>query len=381
MTNVNYAVLADCHVDALPPEVFNREKVLFLDHIRSCQLDVIFLAGDLFHGKIPANSPLMRTVIKFFAEVCQVCIDRDIKLRIIKGTESHDNDQLEILAALEVAIDIDIRIFSRVDVEELFPGFKVLYIPEEYMSDMTEYYKSYFEGTYDIIIGHGLVDKAAFIAHLQESEQTRPNAPIFPVARLHEVCIGPIYFGHIHTHMEVDRFRYVSSYSRYSHGEERAKGFMVGSYNTVDKDFVDIFIENTLARKYVTVKIESDSVLFNKKPQDIVYEVLSIIKETVVDFIRIKVDIPKSYEYSNLLTSMLHDSTRSRRVNLSIISSHKEKMVEELREKVDEMLEKYEIIFDKNAKVEEKISYFIKIKNDIHIPVEEIYDLMTTSTY
>ena len=53
-----------------------------------------------------------------------------IKIRIIQGTESHDNNQLEILDILAKNKQLDFKIFYEVAEEELFPDFNVLYVPE-----------------------------------------------------------------------------------------------------------------------------------------------------------------------------------------------------------------------------------------------------------
>lgn len=375
---MRYTIWADVHVDAIPIEALKKEKKIFLDHISTNQQDLIVIVGDYFHSKIPANSPYMKEAVKLFAEVCRICKANNTKLRIIRGTESHDNDQLDILGAMDVALDIDLRIINKVEEEELFSGFKVLYLPEEYLNDMDAYYHQYFDENdkYSMILGHGLVDKAAFIAHIQESEETRTSAPIFKLKKLHEICLGPIYFGHIHTHMLFNRFRYVSSYSRYAHGEESAKGFMAGVYDITKQDFMDMFIENTLARKYTTIKIKEDSELFDKEPQYIVSEALEIATQVLEDFVRIEIDIPESYEKSNLLVAMLNETIKNRKIKLKINTTHKERMVAKIKEKISEEMIKYSIIFDKNVRPEEKLSAYIKIKNGVHIPVEEIDDIL-----
>lgn len=376
---VKYTVIADVHTDAIPIEALNKEKKVFLNFIDENPQDVVFFAGDYFHSKISPDSPYMRESLKFFAETAVICKKHKTKLRFIRGTESHDNSQLELLAAMDIVLDIDFRIINKVDEEELFPGFKVLYIPEEYVTDMEEYYHNYFKekDKYDITIGHGLVDKAAFIAHIQESEETRTQAPVFKVKDLHEICVGPIYFGHIHTHMMLDRYRYVSSYSRYSHGEESAKGFMSGVYDIDKRDFLDLFIENTEARKFTTVKIKEDSNLFKEEPQVIISNIMETVYEVLEDFVRIEIHIPDEYDKSNLLIAMLNDSIRDKRVKLKVVATKKEKVLAKIKEDVNEKMQKYKIIFDKNVRPEEKLSEYMKIKYGVHISVEEVEDLLS----
>lgn len=376
---VRYTVISDIHTDAIPIESLKKEKKILLDHLDNNVMDLVIIAGDFFHDKILPDSPYMRESMKLFAEIAARCKKHGAKLRIINGTESHDNKQLEILGAMDVALDIDLKIFYKVEEEEVFPGFKVLFVPEEYVTDSEEYYYKYFkeDDQYAMVIGHGLIDKAAFIAHIQESENTRATAPIFKVKQLHEICYGAIYFGHIHTHMQINRFRYLGSYSRYSHGEEGKKGFMSGVFDIERKEFMDVFIENTLARKFTTIKLEESSPLFKEEPQVIVGNILQTIHDVLEDFLRIEVNVPEKYESGSLLVAMLNESVRNKKVKLKIISSHKEKMLEKMKEDVKEEMMKYKIIFDKNVHPHVKIAEFVKIKNGVHIPVEEVEDLLT----
>lgn len=375
--DIPYGVISDIHTGAQPVEILKYELDLFLDVFRESNWKVLFFAGDLYHMKMIAHSPHMTMTLRFMAEIFKIAKEKNCKIRIIRGTASHDNDQLNLISALEVALDIDIKIFNTVDEEEIFPGVNVLYLPEEYIEDGDSYYAPYYDKTYDFIIGHGLVDKAAFIAHLQESEETRKSAYIFPVKKLHEMSHGPIYFGHIHKHMMIDRFRYVSSYSRWSFGESEEKGFMTGVYHPDDKDFTDIFMVNKRARRFDTIKISEDSELFKLTPQDIVVSILETVNDTITDNVRIEIHIPKSYEMSSLLTNLLNETIKNRNIKLKIVSTYKEKMVEEIREKVDQMLNKYKIIFDKSAPVEVKISEFIKLKYNVNIPVDEMSNILT----
>ena len=185
---VEYGVLADIHFGGPPIKKLKHELQIFFTEFRQSEWDVLFVAGDLFHRKMSGNTPDMIEALRFMGQVFQIAKEKSTKIRIIHGTLSHDSEQLELISAMDVALDIDLKIFNTVDDEELFPGFNVLYLPEEYITDMDSYYSPYFAKKYDMIIGHGLVDKAAFIANVQESEETRKAAPIFSVKKLHEIC-------------------------------------------------------------------------------------------------------------------------------------------------------------------------------------------------
>lgn len=381
MQKINYGVIADIHWGAPPHERLRDELSIFLDEFRIRRWEVLFIAGDLFHRKLSGNSPDMIEALRFMGEVFKLAVQFGTKIRIIHGTLSHDSEQLELVSAMEQVIGVDLKIINRVDSEEIFPGMHILYLPEEYMSNMDEYYAEHFNKKYDMIIGHGLVDKAAFIASVQESEETQTAAPIFPVKKLHEICYGPIYFGHIHKHMMVDRFRYVSSYTVWAYGETEPKGFMMGTYCIEEKMFEDFFVENTKRRRYDSVFVKEDSPLFNLPPQEAVYHILQTVKDVIKDNVRVEVTIPQTYEQTNLLVDLLNESIKGKPIKTKIISSNKEKMVEEIKKQVEDMMGAYKIIFDRNVPVEVKIAEFIKIENGIDIPSNEIHELLTEKIY
>lgn len=381
MQKINYGVLADVHWGAPPYARLKDELTVFLDEFRQKRWDVLFIAGDLYHRKLSGNSPDMIEALRFMGEVFKLAIEFGTKIRIIHGTLSHDSEQLELVSAMDQVIGVDLKIINRVDDEEIFPGMHVLYIPEEYMSNMDEYYAKYFNKKYDIVIGHGLVDKAAFIASVQESEETQRSAPIFPVKKLHEICHGPIYFGHIHKHMVLDRFRYVSSYTVWAYGETEPKGFMMGTYDIEKQRFEDFFVENTKRPRYDSVFVKEDSLLFNLPPQEAVYHILQTVKDVIKDYVRIEVTIPSTYEQSNLLIDLLNESIKGKPIKTKIISSTKEKMVEEIKKQVEDLMGVYKIIFDRNVPVEVKISEFIRIENGIDITSDEIREILTEKIY
>ncbi len=374
--NVKYAVLADLHFGGPNVKKLKKELSIFFNDYKENRYDVVFIAGDLFHKKLQGNSPDMVEALRFMGKLFKLAKLYDTKVRIIHGTLSHDSEQLELLTAIENINEVDFRVFNKVDTEELYEGFKVLYIPEEYITGIDSYYGGYFNDNYDMIIGHGLVDKAAFIASIQESEETRKAAPIFPVKKLHEVCVGPIYFGHIHKHMMVDRFRYVSSYTVWAFGESEPKGYMVGVYDVETKEFVDKFVENTLRPRYDSVKISEDSKIFEIQPQEAVLHILNTVDEVLKDSVRIEMIIPDGYPHTNLLTAMIADAIKGRSIKTKIIANDKEKIVEQVRENVENLMERYQVIFDRDAPLEVKISSFIKLDMDYDISPERVKDLI-----
>lgn len=136
------ALIADVHVGALDAhELYFQLNEVFIKTIKELPvLDFIVICGDLIDKKISMNSQHATILLNFISDIKDIIKSKEnpVKLRILKGTESHDNRQLEVLHS--VLQGIDYKIINEVEEEYLFEDFKVLYIPEEYMEDMDEYY-------------------------------------------------------------------------------------------------------------------------------------------------------------------------------------------------------------------------------------------------
>lgn len=372
----HYVILSDPHNGAFKATIWYEELKLFLNRVEKMKkLDFIIITGDYFHTKISANSDDAKYALKFLTKLLKLCAKKGSKLRIIKGTESHDNRQLEMFDGLNGVANCDFKIFHTVGEEWLFDDLRVLYIPEEYMEDKDEYYKQYFENDnkYDFIFGHGLMDKAVFLAATQESEETRSQAPIFKVNDLHNISHGPIYFGHIHKPMVIDRFKYVGSYSRWAFGEEEDKGFIIGTYNTETKEFTDEFIVNEKARRFDTIKLEYTSTIFKKSEQEQVSYLIELVKSFQVDFLRLEINIPIDYPNPLLLTGLLNETfNKYAGVKLKIINNSKMRQKKEMEEKVDKLLKTYGFLFDNSRSPEEKISKYIEIRYGRVIPIDKM---------
>lgn len=369
------AVLSDPHCGAFDAKQWYKElDEGFLTDIKGLSiLDFVIISGDFFDAKISVNSEHAKLGIRFLVKLMKICEEKNAKLRIIKGTESHDNKQLDMFEGLLDIATCDFRIIQSVEKEWLFEDLHVLYIPEEYMEDKDEFYADYFNDTYDYVIGHGVVDKAAFLAATQESEATRSQAPIFKVEELHKICKGPIYFGHIHKPFTWERFKYVGSYSRWAFGEEEDKGYIMSYYTPLTGDYTDEFIVNKHVRTFDTVKIEYTSSVFNKTEQEQIEYLIDIAKTIGSTYLRFEINIPEHYSNPMLLTNMLNETfNRYSKIKLKINNNSKLRQKKQLEEQVNLLLDTYGFIFDKGIDTDEKIVKYIKIKNGKNIPLEKM---------
>ena len=368
-------MIADIHFGALPVERLYNELEIFLDFIEKKSLDFIVILGDWFDKKINLNSKDAKYSTVFFERICQICIDNDIKLRIIQGTESHDNSQLEVLEILAKNKPVDFKVFYEVEEEELFPDFNVLYVPEEYINSIDEKYGKYMNKKYDMIFGHGMIQEVKFAALIQSSETTMKKAPIFKSKMLCDMCYGPIFFGHIHTKgIFNDRLYYVGSYSRWKFGEEEDKGFYYVKYENDTKEFEAKFIVNDKAMKYDTIEIyEKESGFYKLNTENQIKYIQNLIQSFEYDFLRLQFYIPQGYENENLLINMVNESFgKYKNLKLDFKVNSKIKSKREVEEKINLLLDKYGFIFDNKIDTYTKINKFILEKYNKDISVEKI---------
>lgn len=371
-------VIADIHAGAMESDrLFHELDEEFIKYVKSMKLiDFIVIAGDLFDTKLSLNSEHVRGIFAFLKELADVCVKKNIKLRIIKGTESHDNKQLDVLKFLSNS-NLDIKIFDKVCDEELFPGMNVLYIPEEYIPSKDEYYETYLRSgkEYDMVFGHGLMNEVAFVAKMQESEITMNRAPIFKSEELLNVCKGPIFFGHIHKPQVIkDRIFYTGSFSRWCFGEEEAKGFRSVVYTPETGKFKTEFIENKLAKTYNTMVIDYRSSFYKDDDGKRMNYILSLVNNSKSDKLRIIFNIPEDYPEPRLLIDMINETFMNYRdVKVVINNGSKEAMKKkEMNDKIKGLMDQYGFIFEKGVSVDEKISKFIKIKYNKDIDVAKM---------
>ena len=366
------ATLADVHFNAVKPDkLYEQLNSIFLGYLKTHELDMVVIAGDFYHSIVSFNSYSAKLSMEFMSNLLAVATYRGIRyIRIIKGTSSHDNNQLENFRIFEKREDINLRIFDTVAEEEI-DGYRILYLPEEYMKNVDEFYSDYFSQTYDVIFGHGMFRETAFAASKQESAITLSKAPVFDSKKMCEICKGPIIFGHIHTRCSIrDKITYVGSFSRWVYGEESPKGFLV----TLIKDdgtFANEFIENTLAERYDTVVI-TDIHEYNDNPEKFVNEMKVLLK----DHLRITVILSGEHDYAYITSFLREYYSKKPEYKLQIVDKTEVIKQVEQEKKLDDLMEKYKFVFDSNISRPEKISKFIKVRDKSDVSVDRIETIL-----
>ena len=379
---IHATLLADLHTGAIPNDRLIKEiNEIYIYNMRNMkQLDVIFILGDFFHSKAFANDASIDAAIMIMHNIICIAKEKNAKIRIIYGTESHDAEQYKLFRMYETDPDIDFKVIKNCSEEELFPNIKVLYIPEEYIMDKNEYYANFFneDDKYDLVLGHGVIKEVMTNATRgtegNKNNSGRLKVPYFSSYELSRICKGKVFFGHYHEQTNIDdKVYYVGSYSRWIFGEEKDKGYY--ELKIKDNEYKAKFITNYLAKTYKTFNYGYDSEIFNSE-KDFIKELKkldTLIKYGMYDNIRLILNIPDNFENPNLIMELVKNKYKNnKKIKLMITNGIADKMKKLHEEKVDAAISKYSVIFDKNLPLEEKIRYFIKNKYSVDITIEDI---------
>ena len=369
------ALLADLHVGAIPSaQLYKELKSSFLDFIQCRYIDMIVIAGDFYNSVLSLNSPSSIMAFQFMNEMMDICKKNGIRyVRVIEGTLSHDNFQIRNFSMYnEFSPDIDFRIIETVTVEELC-GTKILYIPEEYKENLTEYYEKYFDVPkkyYDIIIGHGMFKETSFIK--DDGENDVSKAPILDSKLIGSICKGPIFFGHIHTPTILRKhIYYIGSFSRWVYGQEEDKGFYLCVYDTDTKMYAVEFIVNPLARRFDTIKVDIDKY---DKPMDTLVKFARQIKR---DNLRIQLIIESGERDCSYDISFLKEYYAGKPgYKLEVLDKREKLSQAKTEERVQKILTDFNFLFDNSIPIDTKIRKFIKRKNGKDVSEEMIRSIL-----
>lgn len=373
-----FLVVGDIHFGYYPPELLYKEFKLILNTIEDNDIDCVVIAGDYYDTKLSMSSAHAVYSVKAFSDLIKTCEILGVKVRQIKGTNSHDpENQLKNLAQIANSSKCDYKLFLTVDEEEIFPGMNILYIPEEYMENSEEYYKDYFNKKYQLIFGHGMFEETNFSS--KNKFQTMKKYPVFNSTKMEDICEGPIVFGHIHTAQRIrNRIQYTGSLVRSRFGEEEAKGFYIVDFDSETKHCEFEFIENELTMKYDTIEIQPNNPVFSLLINEQIAYFKNLVDTYKRDYLRIKISTPDDMVNSNTFVDTMNVVFNDmKNVKIQIIENSKVKLDNELKEKVNLLMDKYGFIFDKSVGYDEKIREFIKLKTGREISLERIRSLIS----
>lgn len=350
--NVRVAVISDIHIGKGDINKLWKElHEVFIPKLDD-SIDLLVIAGDLLDKVIKLSDTESNYFFLLMDEIISLAKQNNFKVRLLKGTKSHDGNQLNNLNLLYE--DEDDYLYGLADevCSEDICGMNVLYIPEEYVENVEDYYKDYFiENEYDMVFFHGTFDFAGFAGKL--TTKGSKLAPTFKSNELINISKGPIIGGHIHIKDNYkNKIFYTGSFTRTSFGEDEPKGFYIIDYNLDTNEYKMNFIENTLAPEFVTISLSRLEGTLEEKMNKI-----DALKEA---YGNIRIDVSSEDKKGN---EAIIDAIKnmSEGISLNVKNSFKDKYDE-----------RFEFIIKKELPLDKSIQKFIEITKDKKIDINKI---------
>lgn len=250
------AVFSDVHLGhrrTSTESIINNLKRDIPDTAETAELDAIFIPGDLFDRLLNLDNDNVYEIHAWIARLLRICKRRDIVLRVLEGTPSHDWKQPRLVESInqDVGIGADARHVPDLSIEhhERF-GMDILYIPDEWSSDNDDTWKQVCA----LMAEHRLEQVDFTLMHGQFPYQLPPhvNVPTHDPDRYVSITRHYVFCGHVHIPSRYENIIVPGSYDRLSHNEEHAKGHWRVYVNPTGDDEVT-FVENTGATIYRSI--------------------------------------------------------------------------------------------------------------------------------
>jgi hypothetical protein len=374
---VKGVTIQDLHFGHKATERMYNELNQFKEFLNNNEVHILNFNGDYFDRKLTGTDPHMFYALNFFSEVMDICKKKNIKVRIILGTRSHDLNQVSTMFNHYMGKpELDIKYITTVQSEEIL-GMNVLYIPEEY-PDTLEYYDEYIKGSYAAIHGHGTWDFVNFAATVDKENEERGNgthtAPIFKYNDWkNSIKDGFAIFGHIHKRQNKANVYYSGSFTRWGYGDRSDKGFMYYEYNTDTKEWKVEYIDNEKAPRYDVIDVTD--IFSGIDPNTVeVDEILKILNEQVelTDNLRINLAGLSEDKIKMLKKSYEHNP----KVKIEVITKKAKKLMESIEPKV---FEKYDYILNRKLPIEETIKRFVLEEKSVDMDLDVIREILNES--
>lgn len=223
------------------------------DTAATSDLDVIFIPGDLFDRFLTLPGTDVYEIHAWIAQLLRICKRRDIVLRVLEGTPSHDWKQSRLVESINenTGINADARHVPELSIEHHDRyGMDIMYIPDEWSSDNDDTWRQVGQ----LLSEHRLEQVDFVLMHGQFPYQLPPhvNVPTHDPDRYASICRHYVFCGHVHVPSRYKNIIVPGSFDRLTHGEEHPKGHWRVTV-VPDGDDTVTFHENVGATLYLSV--------------------------------------------------------------------------------------------------------------------------------
>jgi len=216
--------------------------------------NVFIIPGDTYDRLLNANSKDYVEIIKFLTYLVKFCASKNIKLRILEGTPSHDMRQLKVLYTIiqDLNINVDFKYIDTLSIEHMDDlDIDILYLPDEWKSnpkaiweDIERVLKEHNKKKVDIVVMHGgFKYQIPMLAEHMHDENLFVNLTYG----------GPVISGHIHNRSAYKNIIIPGSFDRLTfNDEDEEKGGLLIIYDKKEKTFNFKYLNNKYALLFKT---------------------------------------------------------------------------------------------------------------------------------
>lgn len=223
------------------------------------ELDIIYFVGDMFDGPLQLYSEDSVLVMLWLFDFLKMAAERDIVVRVLEGTRSHDWKQNVWFKVIETIsqLNVDVKYVSELSIEyiERF-GIHVLYVPDEWRPETDTTWMEVKQ-----LMAEKNLEQVDFtLLHGAFAEQMPPqaNCPKHIAERYQSITRYKVLAGHIHQKWVHGNILGNGSFDRLCHGDEEAKGYWRVDYKNGNEKVRAI--ENRGAMTYKTINCAKLSV-------------------------------------------------------------------------------------------------------------------------
>ena len=253
---------------------------------------IIFLAGDLFHKVTYLNTEELEAAMRFIMYLFGIAKKRSIYLRILRGTFTHDNRQLNTLIPIAEQFGALkgtplIKIVTSIEVEELC-DLTVLYKPDncgfkDAYSVIREKLDLLNISKVDLFVNHG------YLAPLIPAGLPIEPENSFTVEELNSFVKGITLNGHIHERIELPHILNSGCVESSRFDEMGEKGISRVTYDRTTCAYTTDFIINTNSTIFEELILPENTTWEECKDTVLVFRDMLLQKKTRNNTIHIRV--------------------------------------------------------------------------------------------
>lgn len=237
---------------------------------RLADAQLLILAGDLFDRLVDFDGAEAIYIDMIFGEMAQLCITYDVRVVVLRGTYSHDKNQLGYVISLMKRSGLTkISYHSTLGVEHIEDlGLWIGFLPDNthhkdtyhVLDDFAQHMGMYGINKLDYLVTHNTYDVLGLPIH---------KGLVLNLSDMETIVEKRICSGHIHTPSSHGKLLYAGSFDRLAHGEEHPKGYWIIHHEKNKAEF----IVNEHAYDYVTLdvtKTQSDVIDYIRLQGDVI---------------------------------------------------------------------------------------------------------------